>query len=128
MTKGLGLFSFCFIGGTNINKDLQLLRRSSHVVIGTPGRILDLVNRKALDLRGFNTLILDEFDRMLDMGFIHDVKKIIYGMQRRKHTLLFSTTVNKSQKEMINKTLNNFLADFLYHQLQLLQKNSLYFD
>ncbi len=110
MTKGLGLFSFCFIGGTNINKDLQLLRRSSHVVIGTPGRILDLVNRKALDLRGFNTLILDEFDRMLDMGFIHDVKKIIYGMQRRKHTLLFSATVNKSQKEMINRTLNDFVT------------------
>ncbi len=110
MTKGLGLFSFCFIGGTNINKDLQLLRRSSHIVIGTPGRILDLVNRKALDLRGFNTLILDEFDRMLDMGFVHDVKKIIYDMQRRKHTLLFSATVNKNQKEMINKILNNYVT------------------
>ena len=74
MTKRMGLYSYCFIGGTNINKDLQLLRRSSHIVIGTPGRILDLVNRKALDLRNFNTLILDEFDRMLDMGFVHDVK------------------------------------------------------
>ena len=51
------------------------MRRSSHIVIGTPGRILDLVNRKALDLRKLNTLILDEFDRMLDMGFVHDVKK-----------------------------------------------------
>ena len=110
MTKGLGLFSFCFIGGTNINKDLQLLRRSSHVVIGTPGRILDLVNRKALDLRPFNTLILDEFDRMLDMGFVHDVKKIIYGMQKRKHTLLFSATINKSQQSMIDKILNNYVT------------------
>ncbi len=110
MTKGMSLFSFCFIGGTNINKDLKLLRRSSHIVIGTPGRILDLVNRKALDLRAFNTLILDEFDRMLDMGFVHDVKKIIYGMQRRKHTLLFSATVNKNQQTMINSILNNYVT------------------
>jgi ATP-dependent RNA helicase RhlE len=110
MTKGMGLYSYCFIGGTNINKDLQLLRRSSHIVIGTPGRILDLVNRKALDLRNFNTLILDEFDRMLDMGFVHDVKKIIYGMQRRKHTLLFSATVNKSQQSMIDNILNNYVT------------------
>jgi len=110
MTKGMGLYSYCFIGGTNINKDLQLLRRSSHIVIGTPGRILDLVNRKALDLRNFNTLILDEFDRMLDMGFVHDVKKIIYGMQRRKHTLLFSATVNKGQQSMIDNILNNYVT------------------
>jgi len=107
MTKGLKLFSACFIGGTNINKDLQALRRNSHVIIGTPGRILDLVNRKALDLRKLNTLILDEFDRMLDMGFVHDVKKIIHGMQNRKHTLLFSATLNDKQKNLIKDILNN---------------------
>ncbi|MFL2570456.1 MAG: DEAD/DEAH box helicase [Parvicellaceae bacterium] len=105
MTKGLNLFSACFIGGTNINKDLQILRRNSHLVIGTPGRILDLVNRKALDLRKLNTLILDEFDRMLDMGFVHDVKKIIYGMQNRKHTLLFSATLNDKQNNLIKGIL-----------------------
>ena len=106
MTKGLKLFSACFIGGTNINKDLQILRRDSHLVIGTPGRILDLVNRKALDLRKLNTLILDEFDRMLDMGFVHDVKKILYGMQNRKHTLLFSATLNDKQNKLIKEILN----------------------
>ena len=106
MTKGLKLFSSCFIGGTNINKDLQTLRRSSHIVIGTPGRILDLVNRKALDLRKLNTLILDEFDRMLDMGFVHDVKKIIHGMQNRKHTLLF-LQLNEKQKNLIKDILYN---------------------
>ncbi len=105
MTKGLKLFSACFIGGTNINKDLQILRRDSHLVIGTPGRILDLVNRKALDLRKLNTLILDEFDRMLDMGFVHDVKKILYGMQNRKHTLLFSATLNDKQNKLIKEIL-----------------------
>jgi ATP-dependent RNA helicase RhlE len=106
MTKGLNLFSACFIGGTNINKDLQILRRDSHLIIGTPGRILDLVNRKALDLRKLNTLILDEFDRMLDMGFVHDVKRIINGMQNRKHTLLFSATLNDKQNNLIKDILN----------------------
>lgn len=106
MTKGLNLFSACFIGGTNINKDLQVLRRDSHIVIGTPGRILDLVNRKALDLRKLNTLILDEFDRMLDMGFVHDVKRILNGMQNRKHTLLFSATLNEKQNNLIKDILN----------------------
>lgn len=106
MTKGLNLFSACFIGGTNINKDLQILRRDSHLIIGTPGRILDLVNRKALDLRKLNTLILDEFDRMLDMGFVHDVKRILNGMQNRKHTLLFSATLNDKQNNLIKDILN----------------------
>jgi len=107
MTIGLGLYSANFIGGTNINKDIQTLRRSSHVIIATPGRLLDLVNRKVLDLRQFNTLVLDEFDRMLDMGFVHDVKRIINGMQQRKHTMLFSATLDKTQQTLINGILQN---------------------
>ena len=107
MTKGLKLYSACFIGGTNINKDMQILRRSSHVVIGTPGRLLDLVKRRVLDLRPFNTLVLDEFDRMLDMGFVHDVTRIIDGMQRRNHTMLFSATLDKKQETLINDILQN---------------------
>jgi len=107
MSKGLGLFSACFIGGTNINRDLQNLRRNSHVVIATPGRLLDLADRRALDLGRFKTLVLDEFDRMLDMGFIHDVKRILAGMKQRKHTMLFSATLDKSQQNMIDQILNN---------------------
>jgi ATP-dependent RNA helicase RhlE len=107
MTSGLGLYSACYIGGTNINRDLQSLRRSSHVVIGTPGRLLDLSNRKALDFGQFNTLVLDEFDRMLDMGFVHDVKRIIAGMRQRNHTMLFSATLDKSQQSMIDTVLTD---------------------
>jgi len=107
MTKGLGLFSACFIGGTNINSDLQKLRKQNHIIIGTPGRLLDLTNRKALDLSRFNTLVLDEFDRMLDMGFVHDVKRIIREMSQRKHTMLFSATLDQTQKELIETILNN---------------------
>jgi len=107
MTKGLGLYSACFIGGTNINTDMKTLRRAGHVIIGTPGRILDLVQRKALNLAPFNTLVLDEFDRMLDMGFVHDVKKIIAEIKNRKQTLLFSATLDKTQKELIGSILHN---------------------
>ena len=110
MTRGLGLYSACFIGGTNLNKDIQTLRRYSHVIIATPGRLLDLVNRKVLDLRQFNTLVLDEFDRMLDMGFVHDVKRIINGMQQRKHTMLFSATLDKTQQTLIGSILQNPLT------------------
>lgn len=110
MTSGLGLYSACFIGGTNINRDMQTLRRPSHVVIGTPGRLLDLVSRKMLDLRQFNTLVLDEFDRMLDMGFVHDVKRIINGMQQRKHSLLFSATLDKTQESLISEILRDHVT------------------
>lgn len=107
MSKGLGLFSACFIGGTNINSDLKALRRNTHVVIATPGRLLDLTDRRAIDLGNFKTLVLDEFDRMLDMGFIRDVNRILDGMKQRKHTMLFSATLDKSQQSMINSILRN---------------------
>ena len=107
MIKGLGLFSACFIGGTNINRDLQTLRRNSHVVIATPGRLLDLTDRRAIDLGKFKTLVLDEFDRMLDMGFIRDVNRILEGMKQRNHTMLFSATLDRSQQSMINNILNS---------------------
>jgi ATP-dependent RNA helicase RhlE len=107
MSKGLNLFSSCFIGGTNINRDMQNLRRPAHVIIGTPGRLLDLVSRRMLDLKQFNTLVLDEFDRMLDMGFVHDVKRVIGGMQNRQHTLLFSATLDKTQESLIGGILRD---------------------
>ncbi len=107
MAKGVGLYSACFIGGTNINRDLQNLRRNSHVVIATPGRLLDLTDRRAIDLGKFKTLVLDEFDRMLDMGFIRDVNRILEGMKQRNHTMLFSATLDRSQQSMINKILKN---------------------
>ncbi|RLD48539.1 MAG: ATP-dependent helicase [Bacteroidetes bacterium] len=107
MTRGLGLYSACFIGGTNINNNLRALQRNSHVVIATPGRLLDLTDRKAINLGKFKTLVLDEFDRMLDMGFIRDVKRILEAMQQRTQTMLFSATLDKSQQSMINSILKD---------------------
>ena len=106
MTKGLRLFSSCFIGGINLGKDLAQLKRTNHIVIGTPGRLIDLVQRKALRLDNFSVLVLDEFDRMLDMGFVNDVKQITKGMVNRKQTLLFSATLDNTQKALIDELLH----------------------
>lgn len=107
MSKGLGMQSAVFIGGTNINRDLQNLRRPNNIIIGTPGRLLDLNTRKVLDFSRFNTLVLDEFDRMLDMGFVHDVKRIIAAMKQRQQTMLFSATMDRAQESLIAGILRN---------------------
>lgn len=107
MTKDLKLYSVCFIGGTKIHTDMRALRKPSQVIVGTPGRLLDLKERGMLDFRKFNTLILDEFDRMLDMGFAREVDRIISGMSMRKQTMLFSATLDKSQDERIKDILHN---------------------
>ena len=107
LTHGLGIYSACFIGGTNINRDMQNLRRKSHLVVGTPGRLLDLYISASLYFKDFEVLVLDEFDRMLDMGFAHDVKRITDAMTKRSHTMLFSATLDKQQQPFIDQLLNN---------------------
>lgn len=107
MTKGLKVFCASFIGGTNINTDIQRLNKNPHVVIGTPGRILDLYQRRDLKLAQYQTLILDEFDRMLDMGFIKDIQFIISQMKQRNHNLLFSATLDNAQKPIIDEILTD---------------------
>lgn len=107
MSQGLKLYSACFIGGTNLSRDFQKLRRKQHLIIATPGRLLDLVDRKALRLANFHTLVLDEFDRMLDMGFVNDVKRAVAEMSNRQQTLLFSATLDRKQEQLIDEILSN---------------------
>jgi ATP-dependent RNA helicase RhlE len=107
ITNGLRLFSECLIGGTSVSRDLQKLRRPCHVIIGTPGRISDMVRQRAIKLTDFSTLVLDEFDRLLDMGFAPDILKIVDDMNNRKQTILFSATEDKSQKVMLGKLLTS---------------------
>lgn len=104
LTTGLGLYSSSYIGGTSVNKDLAKLKRKSHVIIGTPGRLIDLINQRALRINRVPVLVLDEFDRMLDMGFVRDIKRLVEEMTSRKQTMLFSATIDNSQKTLI-KTL-----------------------
>jgi ATP-dependent RNA helicase RhlE len=108
LSKGLKIYSSCFIGGTSISKDIDKLRRPNHVIIGTPGRINDMINRRALKLHDFDKVVLDEFDTMLDMGFLQDVKKIIDQMHKRNHTILFSATENPKQQNIIDDLIQDY--------------------
>ena len=107
LTKGMKLYSSTLIGGTSVGKDIAKLRRMNHFIIGTPGRIMDMMNQNALKLMNFHTLVLDEFDRMLDMGFVKDVQKIASAMSQRSHTLLFSATIDETQYNMIEELVSN---------------------
>ena len=86
------LRSTTIFGGVNINPQIQELRRGVDIVVATPGRLLDHVEQKTIDLRAIEILVLDEADRMLDMGFIHDIRRIIGLLPRRRQNLMFSAT------------------------------------
>ncbi len=107
LTRGMGLYSSCFIGGTSISRDLEQLQKRNDLIIGTPGRLMDLANRGNFLLNQITTLILDEFDRMLDMGFVNEIKQMVGSMTRRKQTMLFSATVDNKQKKLIDELLSD---------------------
>lgn len=106
-TKGFKFYVSTFIGGTNVDQDVRRLKKFQHVIVGTPGRLIDLSDRGALRLEKVNTLVLDEFDRMLDMGFVNDIKKIVGRMNARKQTMLFSATLDKSQQSIIDELVSD---------------------
>lgn len=110
ITKGLNLSSACFIGGTSVGRDMTRLRRPSHIIIGTPGRLIDLARQNALHFKDFRTLVLDEFDRLLDMGFLKDIKFMLTHMTNRKQTVLFSATEENNQKKLIESLLHEPVA------------------
>jgi len=98
---GLKLFSTCLIGGTSVRRDIDRLRKPGQIIIGTPGRLADMVRQGALDLGKFTILVLDEFDRLLDMGFAPDINRLVDGMSRRSQKILFSATEDRSQQKII---------------------------
>lgn len=104
---GLRLFAACFVGGVYVGKDLQKLRQHNNLIIGTPGRLKDLVERKALNLSKFKTVVLDEADRMLDMGFIADMRFMLDKMSEDRHTLFFSATLTKEIERLIKDFLKS---------------------
>lgn len=107
IAHGLKIFSTCLIGGTSVWRDIQSLRRPGHIIIGTPGRIADMVRQRALDLNMFTILVLDEFDRLLDMGFAAEIERLVDGMSYRSQTILFSATEDKSQRKMISSLMDD---------------------
>jgi superfamily II DNA/RNA helicase len=103
---GSGLASVSVVGGANINPQIRALKQKPYFVIGTPGRIKDLIERRALDLSKFQTVVLDEADRMLDMGFVHDMRSIMSLMPEQRHTLFFSATLSTDIERLINDFLD----------------------
>ncbi|MBI5644522.1 DEAD/DEAH box helicase [Candidatus Kaiserbacteria bacterium] len=95
------------VGGANINRQIATLRRDPHFVIGTPGRLKDLVARRAINLSRFRTVVLDEADRMLDMGFIADMKYLLALIPEVRHTLFFSATLSREIESLIGTFLKN---------------------
>lgn len=95
------------VGGANINKQIQTLRRKPNFVIGTPGRLKDLMSQRALDLSDFTTVVLDEADRMLDMGFIQDMRFILAHMPKQRHTLFFTATLSSDIQRLVGDFLNH---------------------
>jgi superfamily II DNA/RNA helicase len=91
--KGMQLYSTLLVGGMNIERQIRELNRRPHVVIGTPGRMKDLLERKDLRLKNMSVLVLDEADRMLDMGFLPDIRRIVSEMPKQRQTLFFSATM-----------------------------------
>lgn len=106
-SRGSGLNSALCIGGAHIMEQMRSLARNPSFVIGTPGRLKDLIERKKLDLSGFNNIVLDEVDRMLDMGFINDIKYLVALMRSPRQSLFFSATMPREIAELAKKFLND---------------------
>lgn len=104
---GLDLYSALVVGGVPVDRQIRDLKRRPHFIIGTPGRLKDLMNRRYIRLENINTLVLDEADRMLDMGFLPDIRAIVNETPRDRQTLLFSATITPE----ISAIINNFSKD-----------------
>ncbi len=107
LSGGSKLYSTTCVGGTNIRPQIFSLKRKNHFIIGTPGRVIDLIERGALKSGMITTVVLDEADRMLDMGFINDMRMILKGIPAGHETLFFSATMS----DEIKKLVNDFLRD-----------------
>lgn len=101
------LYSTIIVGGSNMDRQIRQLRRGPHVIIGTPGRLMDLVKRGEIRLETVTTLVLDEADRMLDMGFINDIRTIVSQTSPERQTLFFSATITPSIAALTQEFLNN---------------------
>ncbi len=105
--KHLPIQAEVIFGGVSINPQIKRLRKGTDILVATPGRLLDLVNQQCLNLSLTEFFVLDEADRMLDMGFIHDIRKIIALLPRKRQNLLFSATFSNEIKGISEKLLND---------------------
>jgi superfamily II DNA/RNA helicase len=106
-TKGAGMHSVVLVGGAPIGPQLRALRHFNNFIIGTPGRIKDMLERRALDLSNVTSLVLDEADRMLDMGFIHDIRYLVSLIPKERQTMFFSATMTREIESLIHAFLTS---------------------
>ena len=105
--KNLSLRSAVVFGGVKINPQMIKLRKGVDILVATPGRLLDLYNQNAVRFKYLEVLVLDEADRMLDMGFIHDIRKILNLLPKQRQNLMFSATFSKDIRDLATGLVNN---------------------
>ncbi|WP_460111984.1 DEAD/DEAH box helicase [Pseudomonas sp. H3_D04] len=105
--RDLKFVSACIFGGVGMNPQVQAMYRGVDVLVACPGRLLDLAGQGSVDLSHVEILVLDEADRMLDMGFVHDVKKVLARLPSKRQNLLFSATFSKDITDLAGKLLHN---------------------
>ena len=125
--KILGVKTTSIYGGVSIGPQIKRIK-TSEVVVGTPGRMLDHLRRKTIDFRNVRFLILDEIDKMLEMGFIDDVEKIISFIPKNRQTLMFSATVMRSIHRLMNKHLQNPVVIKTKSQVDKSKLHQIYYD
>ncbi|MFU8769912.1 MAG: DEAD/DEAH box helicase, partial [Desulfotignum sp.] len=103
----MSLRTAVIFGGVNINPQIKQFQKGVDILVATPGRLLDHVGRKTLDLSQVNFLVLDEADRMLDMGFIHDIRKVIKCLPSKRQNMLFSATYTPEIRQLADGLLKN---------------------
>jgi len=104
--NNLGIKSTSVYGGVNIGPQIDNIS-SSKIIVGTPGRLLDHINRKTINFKNIRVLVIDEIDKMLEMGFVEDVEKIIYNLPGDRQTLMFSATISEDVYKIARKHLIN---------------------
>ncbi|MFH1833192.1 MAG: DEAD/DEAH box helicase [Candidatus Levyibacteriota bacterium] len=106
-SKSLGIHSILLIGGMSVTRQKGELKSNPHFIIGTPGRIKDLIVQKSLFLSIFHNVVLDEADRMVEIGFIADIKYFISLLPLKRQSLFFSATISGKEKEILNQFVHN---------------------
>lgn len=107
ISRGLGFYSALAIGGENMHRQKQELSRNPNFVIGTPGRLLDHVENRNLNLQKFGNVVLDEADHMVDIGFLPDIKKLIALLPSKRQSLFFSATIDGKVREVLKTFVNS---------------------
>jgi len=107
LAAGTQITAAVVVGGVHESQQLRAIKRGAHVIIATPGRLCDFLDRKLVPLAGVTTFILDEADRMLDMGFLPSIRMIIKDLPESRQTLLFSATLDKSVAHLIESSVRN---------------------